>query len=112
MKNIIIILIILFIYFYVCSYIKDNKGKEGFADINEISYRGNPYDYLYPQYLMGYNYKSYFPTDQNNNCIIPPKLDRKCYKKEIKKGLDSAIASHKCMIPAGITMQCLHQYYY
>ncbi len=109
MKNIIIVLIILFAFFYVCSL---NNKKEGYADINAPSYQGNPYDYLYPQYLMSYNSKSYFPADQNNACIIPPKLDKQCYKNEIKKGYEHAIAQHSCTIPAGITMQCLHQYYY
>jgi hypothetical protein len=88
--------------------------KEGFSPVEQDSYQGNPYDYYYPQYLLGYNLRSYFyrPLTTNHNCYIPAHLDRQCYRSMIEHGVKKADAQHKCMQPAGITLDCLHKYYY
>jgi hypothetical protein len=87
---------------------------EGYSQWDVDSYQGNPYDYYYPQYLLGYNLKSYFyrPLTTNHRCYLPAHLDRNCYQQLQNQGVEKAVAKHRCMQPAGITLDCLHQYYY
>lgn len=103
-----LVLLVLLIY---------NSGKiEGYAQVSNItdSYQGNPYDYYYPQYLLGYNLRSYFyrPLTSNHDCYLEPHLNRDCYKSLIENGVEKAVAKHRCMRPGGITLDCLHKYYF
>lgn len=103
-----VLLVLIFCY--------NSKKIEGYAPISRISnsYQGNPYDYYYPQYLLGYNLRSYFyrPLTTNHNCYLAPHLNRDCYQTLVNRGVEKAIAKHRCTRPGGITLDCLHKYYY